>query len=146
MPRKKTTQEVAVIDVGPKAHHDELTIARALVSSRGKITQAATMLGIAYATLKRAIDKSPLLQGTLDEIRESTLDAAETILEKRALADEDGSALAFLLKTQGKDRGYGDELTVKVEQTSTRQALEGVMSRLSDSALAEVLAALEEET
>lgn len=143
MGRKK--QDLAVIDVGPRAQHDEPTIARALLACNGKITHAAKALGIAYATLRRAVDRSPYLQSVIDEAHESTLDAAETILEKRALADEDGGALAFLLKTQGKERGYGDELTVKVEQASARKELDRVMSRLSDSALAEVLAALEEE-
>ena len=148
MARSKTKTrgaDLATIDVTPRGGITEKTVRHALIETGGKITLAAALLREDYSVVKRFIDRSPALQALIAVLEEGRLDQLEYTVEQAAIQDRDVSAATFMLRTKGKGRGYGDEVTVKVDAAQARKALAGVMSRLSDEALAELEAALEAE-
>jgi hypothetical protein len=99
------------------------TIEKAIKDKRGNVSAAAKALGLSRVSLYERINKSELLQRTLEEARETMIDNAETALYDDAL-NGNTTALIFFLKTQGKRRGYterhevtgedGGEIIIKV--------------------------------
>lgn len=95
-------------------------VIKQLTESHGNISHAAGALRTSRKTLHKYINEHATVKDALDDIREATLDRAETMLQSR-MAHSD-TLLIFFLKTQGKSRGYverfeqehGGELTTKV--------------------------------
>ncbi|RMG93171.1 MAG: hypothetical protein D6706_15885 [Chloroflexi bacterium] len=71
----------------------------------GNVAAIARHFGVGRATIWRRIEKSPVLQQSLQDARETMLDNAESALYKAVLEGE-AWAVCFFLKTQGKNRGY----------------------------------------
>lgn len=69
------------------------------------------------------------VQQAIDEEREMMLDVGELSLA-RAVQNGEAWAVCFLLKTQGKSRGYVEKTQVDV---LLRQELEGVVGALEDA-------------
>lgn len=80
-------------------------MARALRESKGFVEVAARALGVTGGTVRRAIAKWPRLAAVVAEEREARLDVAELALYA-AVQRGQSWAVKFLLKTQGKTRGY----------------------------------------
>lgn len=76
-----------------------------LEKSRGNIAHAARQLRTSRNTLHNYINAHPTVKAALEDIRESMLDTAETMLQQRMMTDN--TLLIFYLKTQGYRRGYG---------------------------------------
>lgn len=94
----------------------------AIKEKRGNLAAVGRKFGISRQAVYKRVQKSDKLQNAFQEARESMLDNAETELYEQAL-NGNVTALIFLLKTQGKGRGYierqeitgkdGDALRVK---------------------------------
>jgi len=84
----------------------------ALRATGGFTTYAAKKLGVTYQAIYARIQKSPQLQRTLLEIRESYLDLSEHKLIQK-IKDEDLGAIIWYLKCQGKNRGYREKESSK---------------------------------
>lgn len=96
----------------------------ALTAARGMRTLAARSLGCAYNTIRRYIETYPEVAEAEQLAREVMLDAVELKLFDRCMKD-DITAIIFMLKTQGKRRGYVEkQVNVNVD-----------MSKLSDDEL-----------
>lgn len=74
--------------------------------SHGNISHAAGKLNTHRKTLHAYINEHPTVEVALKDIRESTKDRAETMLQTRMATSD--TLLIFFLKTQAHDRGYGD--------------------------------------
>ena len=77
----------------------------ALRATGGFVTYSAKKLNVTYAAIYARIQKSPQLQRTLKEVKESYLDLAEHKLITK-VKDEDLGAIIWYLKCQGRGRGY----------------------------------------
>lgn len=101
-----------------------------LRTAQGNIAFAATKLGTSRTTLHAYINEHPTVKAALDDIREGTLDRAETMLQSRMASSD--TLLIFFLKTQGHKRGYQErheisgpkEGPIKTEATVTH-AIDG---------------------
>lgn len=112
-------------------------IASALKQANGAPTVAARLLGCSYMTVRRAMEKSKEVKEARNESHDSLLDRAELTLASMALGatDDKGAyirtpniaALIFLLKTQGKERGY-------VERVELYHKFESQLSELDSLA------------
>ncbi len=80
-------------------------IEKALRVAGGNVTGAADRLGVPRSTLYRRIKQSKRLQEVLEECREVLIDEAEAALTRRVRQGH-MSAVTFVLKTLGKNRGY----------------------------------------
>lgn len=98
-------------------------IADALTQSKGFVSVAARNLGCTDNTVRNYIDRYSVCRQAVIDARESMLDIAEGRLYQN-VNNNDNTAIIFLLKTQGKSRGYverteitgknGDDLRVKL--------------------------------
>ena len=80
-------------------------IQNALIKANGFTSIAAQNLDCTVATINNYLNKYPELKDTLKEIREKTLDFAESKLLTH-INNDNFNALKFFLQTQGKKRGY----------------------------------------
>jgi len=81
-----------------------------LRASQGNISFAAGKLGTSRETLHKYINEHPTVKVALEDIRESTVDRAETMLQQRM--SQSDTLLIFFLKTQGHRRGYKERTEI----------------------------------
>lgn len=86
----------------------------ALRRSQGDITEAAKFLGIHAQTCRQRINSSEYLITVRNQIIDEFLDETESQLKKLVKAGNP-SAIFFVLKTLGKDRGYVEKATLEHE-------------------------------
>ena len=80
-------------------------IAESLKACKGMVYLASKRLGCCHHTILKRVRAHPDLQAILDSERGQVVDIAEVKLME-ALKDNHGWAIAFTLRTLGKDRGY----------------------------------------
>jgi hypothetical protein len=85
--------------------YSDAKIIAALKATNGGAYLAASRLGCEPSTIYRRADKNPKVQAVMDTMRGELVDLAEAAL-KKAVAEREGWAVCFTLKTQGKQRGY----------------------------------------
>ena len=89
---------------------------------RGNVSAIARHFQVSRSTIQNRMNEAVTLKQAMQDARESLLDDAESELYRQAQSGNT-TALIFLLKTQGKNRGYterqeitganGDSLKVK---------------------------------
>ena len=84
---------------------NEQKLLAAIVDSRGFYSVIAERLGVAWATVKSAIEESSAAQLAIKAEEEKTLDFVEGKAIARIKAD-DGAMIRFYLATKGKKRGF----------------------------------------
>src|SRR5262245_26829790 len=80
----------------------------AIIASQGLVMTAAAKLGCQRKTLYNYLRRFPALRETLQTQRELRVDRAERSLDDAVAAGE-AWAVAFTLKTLGKNRGYTEK-------------------------------------
>ena len=76
----------------------------ALKKTLGNVSKACEAVGIDRSTFYDWVNADPAFAQSLKDVREKTVDIAETALQK--LIQEGNPAIICYLKTQAKDRGY----------------------------------------
>jgi hypothetical protein len=89
----------------PGQRYTDTELADGLRKAKGLITVAAQLIGCDTKTLRTRLDKSEDLRQIQLDAREGIIDLAELALEK-AIRNGESWAVAFTLKTIGKQRGY----------------------------------------
>jgi hypothetical protein len=97
----------------PLARPSIVQIEDAIHKSAGNVTYAAKALGVGRTALHARIAKSPELQKTLQEERESLVDMAESALRAEVL-DRNMTAVIWTLKAspEAKRRGWGERTEI----------------------------------
>ena len=80
-------------------------VAAALTETKGMVTLAAKRLGCSPTTVRRYVKGHASCRQALDDAREAMGDTAELALYNAIIGGE-GWAIAFYLRTQGRNRGY----------------------------------------
>ena len=91
--------------MGRKKIVKEKELLAAIVDSRGFYSVIAERLGVAWATVKSAIEESIAAQLAIKAEEEKTLDFVEGKAIARIKA-ADGAMIRFYLATKGKKRGF----------------------------------------
>jgi hypothetical protein len=86
-------------------------IAKALWATKGLQALAAVRLGCSPSTVNKRIHESPYLTAVVIDAKEVRKDRYEEVLD-RIIDKEEAVPLMFALKTQCKDRGYGQDAVV----------------------------------
>ena len=95
----------------------EQKLLAAIVDSRGFYSVIAERLGVAWATVKSAIEESSAAQLAIQAEEEKTLDFVEGKAIARIKAD-DGAMIRFYLATKGKKRGYTYEEKLEADESA----------------------------
>ena len=82
------------------------TIAELIKSTRGNLSEVADRMGTSRGCVRRVIDGDEALKECLTDARERWIDRLEKSVWERAEESNDTGLQAFLLKTQGRHRGY----------------------------------------
>jgi hypothetical protein len=95
----------------------ENQIVKALEANGGFISPTAKALNVTYHAIYDRIQRSDSLKQSLEEIRESQLDMAESALLTKINIEKDLGAICFFLKCKGKKRGYIEKQQVDLTQS-----------------------------
>lgn len=112
---------------------DAETVKKLLEQERGNISQVADIIGTCRGTLRNMIDKNPMLQDTLKQCRERLLDKLEDSVFTRSIESQDTTLQLFLLKTQGKSRGYDQDEARHAAKEVANAAFEFIISKTKSS-------------
>ena len=115
---------------GTKPKYTPQQMIAAIMNNRGLITEAARELKTNPSTVWVYIRNYPEVEAAVKEARESLLDLTESMLYEHI---KNGApwAIAMVLKTLGKDRGYTEKtelqigtapITVNITRVAARQA------------------------
>jgi len=85
---------------------DKEVIAKLIVEQTGNLSRVADRIGSSRGAIRNFVDRHPDLQDLLKQQRERQLDELEKSVFERAIDEKDTTLQLFLLKTQGKSRGY----------------------------------------
>lgn len=88
-----------------RPHYTAEQMIGALQRTKGMVTLAADHLGCTYHTVENYVKRYPSVAEALKRERERILDITELKLVQ-AINDGEAWAIQFMLKTQGKQRGY----------------------------------------
>ena len=103
--------------MGRKKIVKEKELLAAIVDSRGFYSVIAERLGVAWATVKSAIEESSAAKLAIQAEEEKTLDFVEGKAIARIKAD-DGAMIRFYLATKGKKRGYTYDEKLEADETA----------------------------
>lgn len=87
---------------------------KALEKSLGVVTTACKSVGIERKTHYRWLEKDSKYAEAVADIKNISLDFAESQLHKR-MNDGSDTAIIFFLKTQGKSRGYVEKTELDIQ-------------------------------
>ncbi len=85
---------------------DKKVIADLIQKLQGNLSRVADTMGSTRGAVRGVVDREPELQELLKQARERQLDELEKTVFDRAMESNDTTLQLFLLKTQGKSRGY----------------------------------------
>ena len=103
--------------MGRKKIVKEKELLAAIVDSRGFYSVIAERLGVAWATVKSAIEESSAAKLAIQAEEEKTLDFVEGKAIARIKAD-DGAMIRFYLATKGKKRGYTYDEKLETDEST----------------------------
>jgi hypothetical protein len=108
---------------------DEKMIAALIVEHTGNVSRVADALGSCRGVIRRIIDKNKDLQELLRQQRERQLDELEQSCFDRAMESNDTTLQLFLLKTQGKSRGYDQDEAKNAAKDIATAAFDFIISK-----------------
>ncbi len=85
---------------------DPNLVAQLITDNKGNLARVADQLGSTRGSIRNVINRSETLKQLLIDCRERQLDELEQSCFDRAIDEKDTTLQLFLLKTQGKSRGY----------------------------------------
>ena len=120
-------------EVSKRAHPgvplDQKLVAKLIMDHTGNLSRVADSLGVCRGVLRRMIDKNPDLQELLRQQRERQLDQLEQSCFDRAIETNDTTLQLFLLKTQGKSRGYDQNEAQNAAKDIATAAFDFIISK-----------------
>ena len=103
--------------MGRKKIVKEKELLAAIADSRGFYSVIAERLGVAWATVKSAVEESDAAQLAIRAEEEKTLDFVEGKAIARIKAD-DGAMIRFYLATKGKKRGFTYDEKLEADESA----------------------------
>lgn len=92
----------------------------AIKTAQGNLAAVARAYGVSRQAVQKFVANDPELTEATNEARETMLDNAESKLYTEAM-NGNTAALIFLLKTQGKKRGYIERAEIQQESTTRHE-------------------------
>lgn len=87
-------------------------VIEAIQRHKGLLAPAARDLGVSRSTIYNYVDRYKTIRKAMDDARETNLDFAESKL-MQAVNNGNVTAIMFLLKTVGRNRGYVERQEVE---------------------------------
>lgn len=104
-----------------------------ITKHRGNISKVADCLGTTRVCVRNRIKNDPELQTALDEARDRWLDDIEESVLSRAFESNDTALQCFVLKTQGKSRGWEQDENKNAAKDIATAAFDFIISKQAKS-------------
>lgn len=125
---------------GEKAKHprpgiplDKQTMLKLIAQEHGNLSRVADIMGTTRYTIRDRCDKDSELMQCLKDSRERQLDQLEQSCFDRAIETNDTTLQLFLLKTQGKSRGYDQNEAQNAAKDIATAAFDFIVSKQKQS-------------
>lgn len=107
-PSKKKGNQIGEVAKRPHAGIplDTKPLPDLIIKTAGNLSRVADALGTTRGCVRRAVDKDEDLKQLLKDCRERQIDELEESVFQRAVDSNDTTLQLFVLKTQGKHRGW----------------------------------------
>ena len=112
---------------------DKETILKWIKEEDGNVSRVAEILGVARYTIQRRIQDDQDLAQALKDARERQLDLLEQSCFDRAIETNDTTLQLFLLKTQGRSRGYDQSEAQHAAKDIATAAFDFILNKASES-------------
>lgn len=109
------------------------TLKSLISKEHGNLSRCADIIGTTRHAIRRMIDNDPDLQECLKDARERMLDQLEQSCFDRAIESNDTTLQLFLLKTQGKSRGYDQNEAVNTAKDIATAAFDFIIKKQAES-------------
>ncbi len=113
---------------------DKKVLAQLLVEQGGNVSRAADRMGASRGAVSKVIQEDAELKELLRQCRERQLDELEKSCFERAIETQDTTLQIFLLKTQGKSRGYEQHEAQYAAQDIATAAFEFIINKSKNPA------------
>lgn len=101
---------------------------------RGNLSRCADAIGTTRGCLRRKCQDDEELSQALADARERAIDELEESALDRAIREKDTTLQIFLLKTQGRSRGYDQDTAQQHAQTIAQAAFDFVLNKSKNPA------------
>ncbi len=108
---------------------DKDIIAKQITLLNGNLSRVADSIGASRGAVRNVVDRHVELQELLRQARERQLDQLEQSCFDRAIESNDTTLQLFLLKTQGKSRGYDQSDTRDMAKDIANAAFEFIVNK-----------------
>jgi hypothetical protein len=108
---------------------DKKIVEKLIVEHGGNISRVADCMGSCRGVIRGIVDRDPHLQDVLKQARERQLDELEQSCFDRAMSSSDTTLQLFLLKTQGKSRGYDQNESLHAAKDVATAAFDFILSK-----------------
>lgn len=112
---------------------DKDMVAHLIVKLTGNVSAIADAMGSCRGSVSTFINRHPDLVDMLKQSRERQLDQLEKTVFDRAIESQDTTLQLFLLKTQGKSRGYDQDEAKHAARDVANAAFEFIISKSKSS-------------
>lgn len=116
----------------PGIPFDQNIVSELIHKHTGNLSRVADALGASRGALRNFVDRHPELQDQLKQERERQLDELEKSCFDRAIETNDTTLQLFLLKTQGKSRGYDQNEAQNAAKDIATAAFDFIISKQSN--------------
>lgn len=104
-------------------------VSKLIQTHNGNVSRVADALGGSRGAMRNFIDRHSDLKTELAEARERTIDELEESCFTRAMDSNDTTLQIFLLKTQGRHRGYDQNEAVNTAKDIATAAFDFIISK-----------------
>lgn len=108
---------------------DKNVIADLITKCDGNLSLVADTIGSSRGAVRNVVDRHQDLQELLKQARERQLDDLERSCFARAIEEKDTTLQIFLLKTQGKSRGYDQDEAKNTAKDIATAAFDFIISK-----------------
>ena len=108
---------------------DKNLMLKLIAQEKGNLSRVADIMGTTRYTIRDRCDKDPELLKCLKDARERQLDQLEQSCFDRAMETNDTTLQLFLLKTQGKSRGYDQDEAKNAAKDIATAAFDFIISK-----------------
>lgn len=113
----------------PGMPFDKTTIMTLIIKYTGNLSRVAEAIGSSRGAVRNFVDRNPDVKDLLIDQRERQLDELEASCFERAIDTNDTTLQLFLLKTQGKSRGYDQNEAQNAAKDVANAAFEFIISK-----------------
>ena len=108
------------------------TLLQLIREHHGNLSQVADRLGTTRTCVRNRCDNDKELRDALDEARERKLDRLEDSVWRRAEESNDTGLQCFILKTQGRKRGYDQDEVKNAARDVAQAAFDWITNKNKD--------------